>query len=193
MGALRSRHDIPIENSISDVRKQIDNVRFLALKYVLSFGADKPEEYSHYFKVMSDAAAYAADKGIRDEASWRHQRGFRRNTWRYQTGQSPNFSIWYDAGNIIYYTGKDPVAEMDPIAKHVTGFCAKDCAEPKGDVMIQFGTGKVDFAAVFKKLKSAGFEGPVMMECCKVGQTPEETTGHARANREFLERVMASL
>lgn len=194
MGALRSRHDILLEESIREVRKQIDNARFLSLKYVLSFGADKPEEYAHYFKVMSDAAAYAADKGIR--LAMKPHGGI--------SGASDeilgvikqvnhrNFSIWYDAGNIIYYTGKDPVAEIDPIARHVTGFCAKDCAEPKGDVMIQFGTGKVDFAAVFKKLKSAGFDGPVMVECCKVGQTSEETTSYARANREFVERVMAS-
>jgi len=195
MGALRSRHDIPLEDSIREVRKQIDNARFLSLKYVLSFGADKPEEYAHYFKVMSDAAAYAADKGIKlamkphggiSGASDEILRVIKQVNHR-------NFSIWYDAGNIIYYTGKDPVAEIDPIAQHVTGFCAKDCAEPKGDVMIQFGTGKVDFAKVFKKLKSAGFDGPVMVECCKVGQTAEETTGYARANRESLERVMASL
>jgi sugar phosphate isomerase/epimerase len=104
-----------------------------------------------------------------------------------------NFKIWYDAGNIIYYTGKDPVAELEPILAHVTGFCAKDCAAPKSDVMIQFGTGKVDFAAVFKKLKSGGFNGPIMVECCKIGATAAETMAHARANREFLEKVLATV
>jgi len=104
-----------------------------------------------------------------------------------------NFSIWYDAGNIIHYTGKDPVAEIDPIAPHITGFCAKDCGELKGDVMIQFGTGKVDFPAVFKRLKAGGFNGPVMVECCRIGQTPEETTTNAAANREFLEKVLATI
>ena len=59
--------------------------------------------------------------------------------------------------------------------------------------MIQFGEGKVDFAAVFKKLKATGFKGPVMVECCKVGQTPEETAANARKNREFLEKILASL
>src|ERR1044071_5272955 len=38
----------------------------------------------------------------------------------------PNFKIWYDAGNIIYYTGKDPIAELEPIVHQVTGLCAKD-------------------------------------------------------------------
>ena len=195
MGALRSRHAISVEESIREVRKQIDNARLLKLKYVLSFGADKPEEYAHYFKVMSDAAAYAGDKGIK--LAMKPHGGISGASDEIlnviKNVNHPNFSIWYDAGNIIYYTGKDPVAEIDPIAKYVTGFCAKDCAAPNGDVMIQFGTGKVDFSALFKKLKSAGFDGPVMVECCKVGQTPEETTENARANREFLEQVMASV
>jgi sugar phosphate isomerase/epimerase len=102
-----------------------------------------------------------------------------------------NFKIWYDAGNIIYYTGKDPIEELKPIARHVTGFCAKDCAAVKSDVMIQFGTGKVDFAGVFGVLKSAGFDGPIMVECCKVGTNAEETGANARANRTFLEDVLA--
>ncbi len=195
MGALRSRHDIPLEDSIRDVRKQIDNARFLSLKYVLSFGADKAEEFAHYFKVMSDAAAYAEDKDVK--LAMKPHGGISGSSGEIlrviKEVNHRNFSIWYDAGNIIYYTGKDPVAEIDPIVKHITGFCAKDCGELKGDVMIQFGAGRVDFPSVFKKLKSAGFNGPVMVECCKVGQTPEETTTNARVNRVFLENVMASL
>jgi sugar phosphate isomerase/epimerase len=195
MGALRTRHDIPLDDSINNVRKQIDNARLLSLKYVLSFGADKPEEFSHYFKVMSFAAAYAQDKGIK--LAMKPHGGISGSSNEIlnviKEVNHRNFSIWYDAGNIIYYTGKDPVAELEPIVRHVSGFCAKDCGEPKGDVMIQFGAGKVDFPAVFKKLKSGGFNGPVMVECCKVGGTPEETTTNARANREFLEKVMAEL
>ena len=57
----------------------------------------------------------------------------------------------------------------------------------------QFGTGKVDFKAVFAKLKSVGFNGPIMVEGVKVGATAGETTAHARANREFLEKALASV
>jgi sugar phosphate isomerase/epimerase len=59
--------------------------------------------------------------------------------------------------------------------------------------MIQFGDGKVDFKGVFEKLKEAGFNGPVMVECCKIGETAEQTTANARANREFLERTLATI
>ncbi|MDQ3012627.1 MAG: sugar phosphate isomerase/epimerase, partial [Acidobacteriota bacterium] len=65
MGALGSRHNIPLEDSIKQVRKQIDNAKFLSLEYVLSFGVDKLEELPHFYKVMGDAAAYAKDKGIK--------------------------------------------------------------------------------------------------------------------------------
>ncbi len=195
MGALHSRHNIPLEDSIRDIRKQIDNAHLLSLQYVMSFGADNPEDFAHYFKVMNDAAAYADEQGI--QLVMKPHGGISGTSDEIlrviKEVNHPNFSIWYDAGNIIHYTGKDPVTEIDPIAQHITGFCAKDCAEVKGDVMLQFGEGKVDFAAVFKRLKDSGFNGPVMVECCKVGQTPEETTANARANREFLEKVLASL
>jgi sugar phosphate isomerase/epimerase len=195
MGALSSRHNVPLEDSIREVRKQIDNAHFLSLKYVMSFGADNPEQFAHYFRVMSDAAAYAHDKGIK--LVMKPHGGISGSSSEIlqviKEVNHRNFSIWYDAGNIIHYTGKDPVAEIEPIARHITGFCAKDCGEMKGDVMIQFGEGKVDFVAVFKKLKATGFKGPVMVECCKVGQTAEETAANARTNREFLEKILASI
>lgn len=193
MGALRTRHNIPLDDSIKETRTQIENARTLALSYLLTFGVDKPEEYEHYYKVMSDAAAYAQERGIK--LVMKPHGGSSGASDEIVTVMKavrhPNFKIWYDAGNIIYYTGKDPVEELKPIAQHVTGFCAKDCGAVKGDVMIQFGSGKVDFAGVFRTLKAAGFDGPIMVECCKVGATAEETMANARANRIFLEHVLA--
>ncbi|MBK9708425.1 MAG: sugar phosphate isomerase/epimerase [Acidobacteria bacterium] len=195
MGSLNSRHNISVEESVKEVCKQIDNARLLSLKYVMSFGADKPAEFGHYFQVMHEAAGYAEGKGIK--LVMKPHGGISGSSDEIlkciKEVNHKNFSIWYDAGNIIHYTGKDPVVEIDPIAAHISGFCAKDCGQLKGDVMIQFGTGKVDFTAVFKKLKAAGFKGPVMVECCKVGATAEETTANARANREFLEKIMAAI
>ncbi len=195
MGALRSRHNIPLEDSIKEMRAQIDNAKFLDLQFILSFGVDKPEEYAHYYNVMRESAAYADEKKIKlvmkphgggSGASDEILRAMKEVNHR-------NFKIWYDAGNIIHYTGKDPVEELKPIAQHVTGFCAKDCATVKGEVMMQFGEGKVNFAGVFKALKTAGFKGPIMVEGVKVGATPEETAANAKANREFLEKVLASV
>ncbi len=195
MAALRSRHDISVEDSRREVRQQIDNAHRLGLEYLLSFGVDRPAQYDHYYKVMSDAAPYAEDRKIKMVLKPHGGgSGAAEEILRcLENVKHPNFKIWYDAGNIIHYTGKDPVAELEPIAQHVTGFCAKDCGAQKGDVMIQFGTGKVDFKAVFAKLKAAGFNGPVMVECAAPAATPAEVTANARANREYLEKIFASL
>ncbi len=195
MAALRSRHDISIEDSTREVRQQIDNAHILALGTLLSFGVDKPDQFDHYYRVMKDAGAYAQDRGI-NLVLKPHGGGSgaaEEIVRCIEKVDHPNFKIWYDAGNIIYYTGKDPVTELDPIVKYVTGFCAKDCLQPKGEVMSQFGTGKVDFKAVFGKLKVAGFNGPIMIEGVKVGATPAETTANARANREFLEHLLMTV
>jgi sugar phosphate isomerase/epimerase len=195
MGALRSRHDVALEETAASLRKEIDNAAFLGLAYVMTFGVDDPAQFEHFFQSMAGAAAYAAEKGVQvvmkphggsSGASDEILAAIRK------VGH-PNFRIWYDAGNIIHYTGKDPVEELKPIARYVTGFCAKDCAAPKGEVMIQFGAGKVDFAGVFAVLRSAGFDGPLMVEGCAVGDTPEATAKSARANREFLEKALASI
>ena len=192
MGALASRHDIPLADSIRDVQRQIDNARRLSLRYVLSFGVDKAAEYDHYYRVMANAASYAEEHGIalamkpHGGASGASEEILR----CIEKVKHRNFKIWYDAGNIIYYTGKDPLTELEPVTQYVTGFCAKDCAEQKGNVMIQFGAGKVDFGAIFRKLKSAGFDGPIMVECCALASTPQEVALNARRNREFLERAL---
>jgi sugar phosphate isomerase/epimerase len=194
MGALRSRHNIALDESIKEVRTQVDNAQALGLTWLLTFGVDRPDEYAHYYKVMGDAAAYAQERRIK--LVMKPHGGSSGASDEIlavmKAVQHPNFKIWYDAGNIIYYTGKDPIEELKPIARHVTGFCAKDCGAVKGDVMIQFGAGKVDFGGVFATLKSSGFDGPIFVECCKVGATADETMANARANREFLEKVLAA-
>jgi sugar phosphate isomerase/epimerase len=195
MGALRSRHDVPLEDTVKSLRKEIDNAAFLGLRYVMTFGIDDPAQFDRYFQSMARAAEYGAEKGV--QVVMKPHGGTSGASDEILAAMKkvshPNFRIWYDAGNIIHYTGKDPVEELRPIVQYVTGFCAKDCAEPKGEVMIQFGTGKVDFAGVFRVLKSARFDGPIMVECCAVGDTPEATAANARANRAFLEKVLASI
>lgn len=161
----------------------------------MTFGIDDPARYDRYFRSMARAAAHGAERGV--QVVMKPHGGSSGASDEIIAAMKkvghPNFRIWYDAGNIIHYTGKDPVEELKPIAPYVTGFCAKDCGELEGDVMIQFGTGKVDFAGVFSVLKSAGFSGPIMVECCAVGDTPEATAANARANREFLETVLATV
>jgi sugar phosphate isomerase/epimerase len=195
MAAMRLKGEQPVAVQIRDLRKQIDNAKFMGAEFLLTFGAEKPAFYEAYYQVMRDGAPYAQERGLKlvlkphggasgaaDEIS----------RCLDKVGH-PNFKIWFDAGNIVFYTGKDPVEQVKPIAQHVTGFCAKDMDKQKGTPWLDFGKGTVDFAGVFTVLKKAGFHGPVMVECCALGATPEELSANARKNREYLEKVFAAL
>ena len=195
MGALRTKDALPLEEQIKDVRRQIDNGKTVGVEFLLTFGVNKPEYYETYYKLMHDAAAYAQERGMKLVLKPHGgSSGASEEILRcIDHVKHPNFKIWFDAGNIIYYTAKDPLEQLKPIAQHVTGFCAKDCDREKGEVFLQFGKGKVDFAAVFGELKQAGFNGPVMVECCALGETPEIVTANARENREYLETLFKAI
>ena len=195
MAAMRTKDDLPIEEQIKDMRKQIDNAKVVGVEFLLTFGVNKIEHYENYYTLMHDAGAYAQEQGLKlvlkphGGASGASEEIVR----CMEKVKHPNFKIWFDAGNIIFYTGKDPLEQLKPIVQHVTGFCAKDCDRQQGSVWLEFGTGKVDFPAVFGEMKRAGFHGPVMVECCAMGDTPEAVTANARKNREYLERGFAAL
>jgi sugar phosphate isomerase/epimerase len=195
MGALRVKFDLPLTDQIKDIRQQIDNGKTMGVEFLLTFGANNQGQYEDYYKLMQDASAYAQERGLKvvlkphGGASGAAEEIMR----CLDKVKHPNFKIWFDAGNIIYYTGKDPLEQLKPIAQQVTGFCAKDCEKPNSSVWLEFGAGKVDFRAVFTELKRAGFNGPVMVECCALGDTPEIVTTSARKNREYLEKLFAAL
>jgi sugar phosphate isomerase/epimerase len=143
---------------------------------------------------MSELAAYAADRGIK--VAIKPHGGCSATAddmlRTIERVNRPNFRIWYDAGNIVHYTAANPVADVARVADLVIGFSAKDCAQRGGDVMLQFGEGKVDFRGVFQALQRRHFSGPVFVECCR-GANLSDLSKNAAANRVFLERLVASL
>ena len=212
--SLSIRTEVPLADAITAARQQITNAHTLGQKFALYLGLEKESQYIHATKVLADAAAFGKERGVQVAIKQHHglnNTGGELVGWVNQVNH-PNFGLFHDAGNVIYYTAKDPVAQLEIVGPYVIGVVAKDCLgphfqereagappfgssvpDPRGDeVMIQFGTGKVDFAGMFKKLKSYGFNGPVFVEGTAVGETVEQTIANAKANREFLERARTS-
>ncbi len=195
-GRIRTRDDGPWDEAAkADLRRQIGNAASLGLGALINTGVGKPAQYDGWYRAMAYAAAYGAERGVKivtkphggvTAASAELLRCLERVN-------HPNFGIWYDPGNIVYYTGRDPLAEMEPLLGRIAAFTAKDCTARDGEVMIQPGTGKVQFAPLFRRLRDTGFQGPVMIEGCAVGDSAAATTRNARAAREFLERVLAGI
>jgi sugar phosphate isomerase/epimerase len=192
---LRTQDGQPFEKSSTEIRRQLDNARALGLTVAINTGTAKPDHYDGWYRQMAYAAACGAERGIQlvTKPHGGVVAGAAEILHALEEINHPNLSIWYDAGNVIHYTGKDPLAELEPILRHVTAFTAKDCKGQGSEVMIQLGTGQVDTLSLLRRLKQTGFTGPIMLEGCAVGATAAATTANAKANREYLEGLLARL
>jgi len=102
------------------------------------------------------------------------------------------FRLWYDPGNIFYYSGGalDPADDAASVDGLVAGMSVKDFRPPK-EVALTPGTGRVDFAKVFARLKRGGFtRGPLVVECLAPGDLPHLAAEAVKA-RAFLAALTA--
>jgi sugar phosphate isomerase/epimerase len=148
--------------------------------------------YDAYFKVIAECCDYAAAKGI--GLSMKPHGGFLATGVQCRKGVErvghKNFRIWYDPGNIFYYSdGKlDPVEDAASVDGLVVGMSVKDFRMPK-DVLVTPGTGLVNFRDVLTRLKLGGFtRGPLLVECLERGDAAKVTAEAGKA-REFLESL----
>lgn len=184
-----------VEEGVAAVNRQIDYAEQIGTRHVLTGGASNPEQYETYFAVMRESSEYAMHKGI--TVMLKPHGGLSNTTqdtidsWKKVNHQ--NFKICYDAGNLLYYVGEDPLAHIREITPIVAGMCIKDeLGGKQGDVMVTPGDGLVDFPAVFTALKEAGFAGPFVVECLR-GETLDEINHEAVRARKFLEETFAAV
>ena len=120
MGSLHTNFSNSLDDAIQQTRRQIDHAHYLDLEWLLTFGVDKKSEYENYYRVMADAADYAEARSLKLVLKPHGGGSGASEEILRCIGEvkRPNFKIWYDAGNIIYYTGKDPVEELKPIAQY---------------------------------------------------------------------------
>jgi sugar phosphate isomerase/epimerase len=181
-----------LEAGIAALRKLIDNCAAVGAADLLMGGTGDEKLYDAYYKAIAECCDYAADKGL--GISVKPHGGLnatgpqcRRTVERVN---HPNFRVWYDPGNIYYYSdGKlDPVDDAATVDGLVIGMSVKDYLPPR-NVDVTPGTGKVDFPAVMRRLKQGGFtRGPLIVETLARGDLAE-TLAEARKARAFLEAL----
>jgi neutral ceramidase len=187
---------IPVEKSlkagIEGLRKLIDNCAACGAKNLMMGGIGNEKLYKPYYKAIAECCDYAAEKGL--GISVKPHGGL--NATGPQCRKTvemvghKNFRIWYDPGNIFYYSnGKlDPVDDAATVDGLVVGMCIKDYKHPK-EVMVTPGAGQVDFPGVLAKLKKGGFtKGPLIVECLERGDL-KHTLTEAKKARLFLEKL----
>ena len=181
-----------LETGIRGLKQLIDDAGICGCPNLMLGGTGDEKIYQRYYKTIGECCDYAAAKGV----------GLSIKPHGGQNATGPqcrkaielvgkkNFGLWYDPGNVFYYSdGKlDPVADAATVDGLVVGMSVKDFLPPK-EVLVNIGSGKVDFPAVFARLKKGGFtHGPLIVECLARGSL-ESVKASATKARQFLERL----
>jgi sugar phosphate isomerase/epimerase len=194
----RAHLDLDLDEAVAKYVEVIDNAQVLGASWLLDLGAGDRGALDRYVSVMRQVVPYAERAGI--GIAVKPHGGITTTTEDLLAvhGQvdHPAYGICYDPGNIIYYTkGQErPEMHIGEVAPLVTACIIKDCVVVDGqpDVMITPGEGWVDFDGVLSALTSAGFGGPLYVECVG-GQSIDEIDRNVQDTHAFLQRMLTRL
>lgn len=182
-----------INEGITGLKRLIDNSAVIGSPNLLLAGIAAPDLVENYYKVIAECCDYAAEKGVGISVK---PHGPLNSTGRecrplIEKVGHRNFRLWYDPGNIYFYSdGKlSPVDDAAEVDGMVVGMSVKDFRMPK-DVNVTPGTGMVDFPGVMARLRKGGFKrGPLIVECLATGDV-SFINSEARKARQFLENII---
>lgn len=105
-----------------------------------------------------------------------------------------NLGVNLDTANVILYGRANPVDALDVFGKYVRNLHAKDGKYPINGHDLgeetRLGDGKVDFKALFKKLKELNYDAFVTIEREIEG---EQQTEDIRYAKKYLESVISEI
>ena len=193
-----------LEDGIAGLRRLIDNCVAAGAGSLLMGGMGNEKLYDVYYKAIAECCDYAAETNL--PITVKPHGGMN------ATGQQcrkciemvghKNFSLWYDPGNIYYYSdGKiDPVDDAATVGGLVTvGMCIKDftmsttAGEISKDVWVTAGTGMVDFPAVLARLKEGGFTGGALVVETVTREDPADLAAilrEVKKARQYVEELV---
>lgn len=112
----------------------------------------------------------------------------------FETVGAENLGVNLDTANLILYGRANPVDALDVFGKYVRNLHAKDGFYPtNGHDLgreVRLGEGKVDFPALFRKLRELGYDSWVTIEREIDGAQQTEDIRHAK---NFLETILAEV
>ena len=105
----------------------------------------------------------------------------------YDRFRSDAIGVCYDAGNVHYYEGLNPVDDVGHIADLCRQLIVKDHVGPRASpVFCTPGDGDIDHQSVMVKLAAAGFEGALVNERVDVSGLESIDAELVRAHRHML-------
>jgi sugar phosphate isomerase/epimerase len=184
-----------VDDGIAGLRKVIDNFSISSNggSTLLLGGTSNPDLVENYFKVIAECCDYAAEKGVGlslKPHGGPNTTGPECRALIQKVGHK-NFNLWYDPGNIYYYTDAklNPVDDSREVDGLVVGMSVKDYIHPK-EVNVTPGDGMVNFQSVMANLRQGGFtRGPLIVETLSQGDLAH-INAEAAKTRRFLEELV---
>jgi sugar phosphate isomerase/epimerase len=174
------------------LKRLIDNCAACGCPNLLLGGTDDKNSAA-YYRIVSECCEHAAAQKV--VMSIKPHGGTNPDGARcrklIEQIKHPSFRLWYDPGNIFYYSdgALDPVADAATVDGLVVGMSVKDFKPPK-EVALTPGTGQVNFAKVLARLKQGGFTGgPLVIECLAPGDLPHLAAEAVKA-RAFIQSLL---
>ncbi len=178
---------------VEAIERLIENCARSGCATILLGGTANEDLFDDYFRVIEQVCDQAAEKQV--SLVLKPHGGLNATGPQcrkiVERVNHPAFRIWYDPGNIFYYSegGLNPLDDVAEVAGLVTGMCVKDFRPPQ-DVALNPGEGQVDFPELFKRLAEGGFRsGPLIVETLAPGDLATTTT-NASKTRQFLQSVL---
>lgn len=201
---------IPVQKSleagIDGMKRLIDNCVAAGAKSLLMGGIGNEKLYEAYYKAIAETCDYAAERKL--PVTVKPHGGLNATGPQcrkcIESVGHKNFSLWYDPGNIFFYSNgeldpADDAATIDGLVR--VGICIKDFdivdrdGTPSREVSLTPGTGRVDFAKVLQTLRRGGFtQGHLVIECLARGDgSLAGLLAEAKKARAFVEQLVANL
>jgi len=192
-----------LEAGVEGLKRLIDNCAAVRAKSLLMGGTNKPELYERYYGAIARCCDYAAERKVAialKPHGGLNATGKQCRKTIESVGHS-NFSLWYDPGNIFFYSkgALDPVEDARDVDGLVReGMSVKDFdmvkanGESKPEVSITPGQGRVDFKAVMAVLKKGGFQSGALIVETLSGEaaTLPQILAEAIKARKFVEELV---
>jgi sugar phosphate isomerase/epimerase len=179
----------PFAKGAEALRRLVDHCAACGSPSLMLGGTSDERLAAAYYHAIAGCCPYAAAKGI--GLTIKPHGGLNATGPQCRkliaSVNQPHFRLWYDPGNIFYYSdGKvDPAEDAATVDGLVVGISAKDFLPPK-EVMVTPGNGRVDFPKVLARLRQGGFRaGPVLIETLAQGDL-KHVTAEARKARTYL-------
>lgn len=186
----------PAEKWEEYLKNLIDNVSACESPFLMLGGTTNKNLHETYYSTVKNLCDYASSKNItitvKPHGGTNATSQDLRKIAEYIN--KPNFKIWYDPGNIFYYSDAkiNPLDDVIHSKGLIVGCSIKDYRHPK-DVNVTPGSGMVNFQDLFKKFRELGFTtGPLLIECLAKGDFDFVTKEAVKA-KEYLERIIQNL